>query len=214
MSRLKKNLQYLDPTSIARIDAEMHETLRVLNNTQAPLVTFFGAHATKTDNPWYAHAERTAQALGEAGYGVVTGAGPGIMEAANKGAYSTKAPSIGFAAALLKDEQRAGDYFTEKLDLEFIFVRRFGLSIKSEALLFYPGGYGTLNELFEFVTLIQVAIVDSVPMICVGSAHWRGLFAWVKEKLLDDGYVTPDHLDLVQFADTTEEIMKIVTGHP
>ena len=118
------------------------------------------------------------------GYAILSGGGPGIMHAANSGAMEAGAPSIGLRAELLEEQEVTDKIFTHKLSFHFLFTRRFIMSIKSEALVFYPGGYGTLNELFDYAVHMQTNIIDTVPIICVNKKYWQGLFDWLKENPL------------------------------
>ena len=134
------------------------------------------------------------------------------MHAANSGAIKAKTTSIGLSAALLEKEKVTDPIFTEQLSFRFLFARRFIMSIKSEALIFYPGGYGTLNELFEYVVLMQTGIVDTVPIICVNKKYWKGLFEWLKKNPLKKDFLIHDKkdLDLIHFVDDHNKIIKII----
>jgi uncharacterized protein (TIGR00730 family) len=144
-------------------------------------------------------------------YAILTGGGPGIMQAANTGAMNAKTISIGFKAGLLKREQFVTeDIFTHQLSFKFLFARRFSLAIKSHALIFYPGGYGTLNELFEYVTLIQTGMADPVPVICVNKKYWNGLFKWLNDYVLKEGFVKREHLKRIIFVETVDELVKVI----
>ena len=134
------------------------------------------------------------------------------MHAANSGATNSKAHSIGMRAELLKGEKVTDPIFTETLSFKFLFARRFIMSIKSEALIFYPGGYGTLNELFEYAVLMQTGIVDTVPIICVNKTYWDGLFEWLKNNPLKKDFFIHDlnDLNLIHFVDDHKEIIKIL----
>ena len=133
------------------------------------------------------------------------------MHAANSGAKNSGTDSIGLMAKLLTDELIKEKIFTHKLEFHFLFVRRFIMSIKSEALIFYPGGYGTLNELFEYAVLMQNGIVDKVPIICVNKKYWNGLFDWLKDNPLKNEFLIhhKKDLDLLYIVDNYEEIIKI-----
>ena len=134
------------------------------------------------------------------------------MHAANSGATEANVASIGLKAELLKGEKITDPIYTEELSFHFLFVRRFIMSIKSEALIFYPGGYGTLNELFEYAVLMQTGIVDGVPIICVNRKYWQGLFDWLKNNPLKENFFIQDleDLKLLNFVDTDEEIFEIL----
>jgi len=213
MTTLAKNKQYF--THIGQtadnVGKEIAAGLKTLNNIDRKIITVFGSHATPQTDKYYKHCEETAYKLGLKKYAIVTGGGPGIMQAANSGAMRAKTISIGFKAKLLSKEQSvSSEIFTKKLSFRFLFARRFSLAIKSHALIFYPGGYGTLNELFEYVTLIQTGMADNVPVICVDKKYWNGLFKWLKEETLKEGFILKEHLKDIHMVDTTEEIIKLI----
>ena len=134
------------------------------------------------------------------------------MHAANSGAREANTPSIGLKAELLTKEKINDNIYTHELSFHFIFVRRFIMSIKSDALIFYPGGYGTLNELFEYLTLMQTGIVDIVPIICVNRKYWKGLFDWLKRNPTREGFLihSNEDLKLLHFVDESDEILDIL----
>ena len=129
--------------------------LTLLNKINEPIVTFFGSHKVTPENEFYQQARHTAFELGKRGYAILSGGGPGIMHAANSGAMEAGTPSIGLRAELLEEQEVIDKIFTHKLSFHFLFTRRFVMAIKSEALVFYPGGYGTLNELFDYAVLCK-----------------------------------------------------------
>ncbi len=214
MTRLHKNKEYYANTeaTIERVRQEINAGLALLNKVDKTIVTFFGSHKVAPGNKYYEHCKKVAQELGRRGYAIVTGGGPGIMHAANTGATQAKAPSIGLKAELLKGEKITDPIFTGELSFRFLFIRRFVMSIKSEALIFYPGGYGTLNELFEYVVLMQTGIVDTVPVICVSKKYWRGLFDWLKDNPLKNEFFIHDirDLHLIHLVDDFDEVMEII----
>jgi len=214
MSRLHKNKQYYsDVEKTGRhVRKEISTGLELLKKIDKSIVTVFGGHKVSAEHPFYQHCKNVAFELGKKGYAIMTGGGSGMMEAANRGATEAGALSIGIKAKLLKKELAKGSIFTHKLALRFIFVRRFLLAIKSEALIFYPGGFGTLNELFEYATLMKTGIVDKVPIICVNKEFWQGLFEWLHDKPLKENlYMSQtDDLKLLHIVDDLEEIMRII----
>ena len=214
MKGLHKNKQYFTDSNwtVDKAGEELDTGLEILEQISGRIVTIFGSHKTKTNDPFYAHCEHVARALGEKGFAIITGGGGGIMEAANKGAFAAGTTSIGFQAKLLTDEIGQKDIYTHTYAFHFLFTRRFVLSIKSDALIFYPGGYGTLNELFEYLTLIQTGLSDKVPIICVGRTHWKGLFDWLKEYPLKSDYFIADSgdIDLVMVVDDVDEIIDLL----
>ena len=211
---LHKNKQYYknNKWTVNKVRDEIEAGLALLNLLDRKAVTFFGSHRLAKEHPYYQHAKTTAQELGKSGYAIITGGGPGVMHAANSGAIEAGAPSVGLRAQLLEGERVTDPVFSYELDFHFLFTRRFIMSIKSEALIFYPGGYGTLNELFEYVVLMQTGIVDTLPIICVNKAYWEGLFKWMEEHPRKEDFLIHGvkDLKLLHFADTTEEVLKIV----
>jgi hypothetical protein len=209
----QKNVQYFRDIikTVDDVDKEIAAGLRVLDGVNRKIVSIFGSHATEKDDKYYKHCEETAYRLGLKKYAILTGGGPGIMQAANAGATRAKTVSIGFKAGLLKKEQFVNeDIFTYQLSFKFLFARRFSLAIKSNALVFYPGGYGTLNELFEYVTLIQTHMADPVPVVCVNKKYWDGLFKWLKSQTMKRGFIQARHLQGIYFAETPQQIIKII----
>ncbi|MCX6771724.1 MAG: TIGR00730 family Rossman fold protein [Candidatus Micrarchaeota archaeon] len=214
MSRLHKNRQYFERAgwTVDRVKDEINGGLALLAKTDRRIISFFGSHRVQPGSEYYRHCEETAFRLGKSGYAILSGGGPGIMHAANSGATRAGAPSFGLKAGLLHGEKVADRIFTHEMEFHFLFVRRFIMSIKSEALVFYPGGYGTLNELFEYAVLMQTGIVDTVPIICVNKAYWQGLFAWLEANPLRKDFLLHGKSDisLLHFVDTHEEIEKIL----
>lgn len=212
MNSSSRNKQYLDPQwTIEKVQQEIAAGLLLLNKIDQKVVTFFGSHKVNPSSNYYAHAQMAAYHLGKKGYAILTGGGPGIMHAANTGAMEAQASSIGLKAKLLKGENVTDPIFTENTSFHFLFVRRFIMSIKSDVLIFYPGGYGTLNELFEYAVLMQTGIVDTVPIICVNKKYWQGLFEWLKNNpLREDFFIRDEDLKLIQVVDDVDEILALV----
>jgi len=212
-NNLPKNRQYFRDIvkTVEDVDKEVAEGLRILDSVNRKIISVFGTHATNNKDKFYKHCETTSYNLGLKKYAILTGGGPGIMQAANTGAMRAKTISIGFKAGLLQKEQSVGnDIFTHQMSFKFLFARRFSLAIKSDALVFYPGGYGTLNELFEYITLIQTHMVDPIPVVCVNKAYWEGLFKWLKTQTMKKGYISAKHLKGIYFAETPEEVVSII----
>ncbi len=210
---MKINKAYLDTKYTADLASkEITEGLEMLKTITVPIVSVFGSHKPVAGDHFFDMAREFGRKAGESGYAVVTGGGPGIMQAANEGATDAKAPSIGIKAGLIKGEDMNEHIFTNEISYHFLFVRRFILSIKSDALVFFPGGYGTLNELFEFIVLIQLGFIDRVPIICVDREFWQGMFKWLesKPKLLGYYIESQQDLKLIQFADSADEAIKLL----
>lgn len=213
MSRLKKNKQYLDDTkTVEFVKEEVDRGLGLLNKIEENIITFFGGHMVEKGSEYYEHCKKLAYELGKKKYAILSGGGPGIMHAANSGATDAGATSVGMQAELLKGERVEDDVFTDVLSFHYLFVRRFLMSIKSEALIFYPGGFGTLNELFEYAMLMQVGITDKVPIICVNKKFWEGMFDWLRDNPMKEEFLIndADDLELLYFVDDVDEIINII----
>ena len=160
-------------------------------------VSIFGSARTKPDHPMYLAAEETARLFAKAGVPVITGGGPGIMEAANKGAFEAEGISIGCNIEL-PHEQRVNPYLTSSLDFKFFFVRKTMFVKYAIGFVVFPGGFGTLDELFESLTLIQTGKVTDFPVVLFGTEYWRGMVDWIHQRMVDDGYIsTPDRKSVV-----------------
>jgi len=195
---------------IFKVMAEFVEGLDKLAKI-GPCVTIFGSARTKRDHPNYKMAVEIASELVKHGYGVITGGGPGIMEAGNKGASDSEGKSVGLNIEL-PHEQFANPYIdTDKLiNFDYFFVRKVMFVKFSQGFIVMPGGFGTLDEMFEAITLIQTEKIGRFPIVLVGKEHWLGLFKWVKEVLIEGGYISSDDLDLVNLVETPDEAVKVI----
>lgn len=176
-----------------------------------PCVSIFGSARTKPDHPHYQLAVSIAKKITENGYGVITGGGPGIMEAGNKGAHLAGGTSVGLNIDL-PFEQHDNPYIDndKSLDFDYFFVRKVMFVKYSQGFVVMPGGFGTLDELFEAITLIQTHKIDTFPIILVGTEFWSGLFEWVKTTLLGHGNISATDLDLIHLVDTEDEVLTIL----
>ncbi|MFC5045752.1 TIGR00730 family Rossman fold protein [Aquimarina hainanensis] len=177
-----------------------------------PCVSIFGSARTKTDDKYYQLAVDVAKKIVDHGYGVITGGGPGIMEAGNKGAHLGGGTSVGLNIDL-PFEQHDNPYIDsdKSLDFDYFFVRKVMFVKYSQGFVVMPGGFGTLDELFEAITLIQTKKIGKFPIILVSSDFWGGLLDWVKNTLLDKfGNISPEDLDLIHLVDTPEEVLQIL----
>jgi uncharacterized protein (TIGR00730 family) len=176
-----------------------------------PCVSIFGSARTKLDNPYYIMAEEIAAKLVRHGYGVITGGGPGIMEAGNKGAKLQGGKSVGLNIEL-PFEQKPNDYIDrdKSIDFDYFFVRKVMFVKYSQGFIIMPGGFGTLDEMFESLTLMQTKKIARFPVVLVGKKYWGGLFEWVKSTMLDQGYIGADDLNLVALVDTPTEAVKVI----
>ena len=210
---LHKNKEYYAKSewTVSQAKNEIESGLKLLDKINRPIVGFFGSKRLQAGNRYYNHCMETAFQLGKKGYAIMTGGGPGIMKAANAGATSANAPSIGLQAKLLTAEKITDNIFTHKVEFHFFFVRRFIMSIKSDALIFYPGRYGTINELFEYAMLMHNDIVDRVPLICVDKKYWQGLFNWMEDNPAkeDFPFFNTDK-NLVTYADSVRDVLNTV----
>ncbi len=177
-----------------------------------PCVSIFGSARTKPDHKYYKLAEDVAKKIVEAGYGIITGGGPGIMEAGNKGAHLAGGTSVGLNIDL-PFEQHDNPYIDhdKSLDFDYFFVRKVMFVKYSQGFVVMPGGFGTLDELFEAITLIQTHKIGKFPIILVGSDFWQGLMTWIKTTLLEANNNISEHdLDLIHLVDTSDEIIEIL----
>lgn len=177
-------------------------------------VTFFGSARLNEDNEYYQHARELSHRICASGFAVITGGGPGIMEAANRGANETCGYSIGFNI-VLPSEQTINKYVTHGVNFQFFSARKMALYYSAEAYLYYPGGYGTLDELFQLLTLIQTEKAPKTPIILVGSAYWNHVDSMIKETLLNEfKTISPEDPSLYSITDDIDEIMGVITRAP
>ncbi|PQV47869.1 hypothetical protein CLV33_106189 [Jejuia pallidilutea] len=176
-----------------------------------PCVSIFGSARTKPDDKYYELTVKVAQKIVESGYGVITGGGPGIMEAGNKGAHLGGGTSVGLNIDL-PFEQHDNPYIDsdKSLDFDYFFVRKVMFVKYSQGFVVMPGGFGTLDELFEAMTLIQTHKIEKFPIILVGKSFWGGLIDWVKSTLLENGNISPKDMDLIHLVDTEDEVISIL----
>lgn len=177
-----------------------------------PAVSIFGSARTPTDHPYYALTERIARLLSDAGFSVISGGGPGIMEAANKGAFHGKSPSVGLNIQLPM-EQHGNAYQDISQDFKHFFARKYCFVKFAAAYVVMPGGFGTLDELLEVLTLIQTRKIRRIPVILVHSPFWEGLLAWCRTSLGGEGMIHPEDMDLVEVIDDPEEIVTAIFKH-
>lgn len=178
-----------------------------------PCVSIFGSARTRPGEKYYDLAVEVAQKIVEHGYGVITGGGPGIMEAGNKGAHLGGGTSVGLNIDL-PFEQHDNPYIDsdKSLDFDYFFVRKVMFVKYSQGFVVMPGGFGTLDELFEAITLIQTRKIDTFPIILVGTDFWGGLWEWVKTTMLEVGNISADDLNLVHLVDTPDEVIEILNN--
>ncbi|MDL1984717.1 MAG: TIGR00730 family Rossman fold protein [Deltaproteobacteria bacterium] len=174
-----------------------------------PAVTIFGSARIKEDDPIYKKTEEIAALFVKSNFAVITGGGGGVMEAGNKGALKAGGTSVGMNI-VLPFEQKPNDYSNIKLEFKYFFIRKVMFVKYATAYIIMPGGFGTLDELFEAVTLIQTHRIKPFPVILVGSEYWSGLLEWIKATLLEHHKISDNDLDILQIMDDPEEIVRAV----
>ena len=192
-----------DPWRVLRIMAEFVDAFDRLSRV-GPAVTVFGSARTRKSDRYYRAAEALARNLAREGLAVITGGGPGIMEAANRGASVVKKKSVGLNIEL-PNEQQGNRFADVPINFHYFFARKVCLVKYSMGFVFMPGGFGTLDEFFEVLTLVQTGRVSEFPLILFGRKHWRGLLQWMKSTLEKDGQISPGDLDLVMITDDVDE---------
>src|SRR5438874_3572450 len=196
-----------DSWRIFRIMAEFVEGFEVM----APVgraVSIFGSARSRPGDPFYQQAEETARLLAKKGFAVITGGGPGIMEAANKGAFAAAGQSIGLNISL-PQEQEANRYQTTSLDFHYFYARKVMFVKYASAFVCFPGGYGTLDEFFETLTLIQTLKVEAFPIILYGTEFWGGLVDWMRGQVMPH-YIDPEDIDIFRIVDTPREVVNLI----
>ena len=172
-------------------------------------VSIFGSARTHNHDPYYKAAEETAALLARVGFAVITGGGPGIMEAANKGAFEAGGQSIGCNIEL-PFEQGSNPYLTQGLKFKYFFVRKMMFVKYSLGFIIFPGGFGTLDELFEALTLIQTKKIRNFPVVLFGSTYWEGLLNWIRDPAMKEGKVSAQDIKLLHVTDSPSEVVKII----
>jgi len=205
---LVKHFTHDETWRIFRIMAEFVEGFEVLSKV-GPAVSIFGSARTNSKNKYYKLAVQTANLLANNGYAVITGGGPGIMEAANKGAKTGKAKSIGLNIQI-PSEQRPNKDTDILLDFHYFFVRKVMFVKYAKAFVIFPGGYGTNDELFESLNLIQTLKIPTFPVILVGKKFWKGLFSYLKNCVIAEGCLDKDELDIMQVVDKPKEVLAAI----
>lgn len=191
-----------------KIMGEFVEGIDTLHNL-GPAVSIFGSARTAPDHPNYKKAEKLAALFAASGYGVITGGGPGIMEAANKGAVSENGKSVGLVIKL-PFEEKANPHITCRVEFDYFFVRKVMFVKYSQACIVMPGGLGTLDEFFETLTLVQTLRIRKMPVIMMGKEFWSGLVDWISERLLADKLISPEDMDLFHLVDEPGQALEIV----
>lgn len=194
-----------------KVISEFVDGFETLNKI-GPCISIFGSARTKQDHHYYKLATEIAGRLTEEGYGIITGGGPGIMEAANKGAYEANGISVGLDIEL-PFEQFVNKYVEndKRLNHRYFFIRKVMFVKYAQAFIALPGGFGTLDELFEVLTLVQTKKIKNVPIILVGKSFWQGMKTWIQDIMLEDqNNISPKDMDLLPITDDPEEVVKII----
>jgi len=200
-----------DPWRVFRIMGEFVEGFEELSKI-GPAVTVFGSARTKPNDKYYKLAEEIAYKLAKLKYAIITGAGPGIMEAANKGAKKAKGRSIGLNIHI-PVAQKPNPFVTHLIDFKYFFCRKVMFVKYAKAFVVMPGGFGTLDEFFEALTLIQTKRIQPFPVILVGSRHWKGIIQWIKDTLLREGLISRPEFALFKIADSADKVVRIVRDY-
>jgi uncharacterized protein (TIGR00730 family) len=197
------------PRNVFVIAEEFRIGFEAVDKIDRPGVTIFGSARARPDDPIYRAAEAVGRGFAEAGFAVVTGGGPGVMEAANKGAQEARGLSVGFNIDL-PFEQHHNPYLDIALTFKHFYARKTMLVKAAEGYVMFPGGFGTLDELFESLTLIQTGKVLDFPVVLFDHEYWRGLLDWIRERLLERGMISADDLELLFRTDDPAEAVEIV----
>jgi uncharacterized protein (TIGR00730 family) len=221
---LDKLPEIIDPRRTDEINYSARESWRMLGimaefveaterlASIRPAVSIFGSARTPPDHAYYMQTEVIARKLSDSGFSVVSGGGPGIMEAANKGAYFGKSPSVGLNIQL-PHEQTANLYQDISQTFQHFFARKVMFVKFAAAYVVMPGGFGTLDELFESLTLVQTGKIASIPIILVGSPFWSGLVDWLKATVIEEGMISPEDIGLIRILDRPEDVVDAIFSH-
>lgn len=204
------DLHHTDTWRIFRIMSEFVDGFEALSKVKRG-VSFFGSKGTPRDHRYYKLATDSAYLLTKNGYSIITGAGNGIMEAANKGAFKAKGISVGLNI-LIPQEQIPNPYINYLMEFKYFFIRKVMFTKYSHAFVVFPGGFGTLDELFETLALIQTERIRPIPVVLVNKPYWSGLIDWLKERLLKENAIEKKDLNLFKVVDTPQGILEAIKG--
>jgi hypothetical protein len=203
-----EDLAKSDTWRVFRIMAELVEGFEALNGV-GPAVTIFGSARLPPGSPYYNKCLKVAERLAQDGFAVISGGGPGIMEAANKGAQNARGVSVGLNIELPM-EQAANQFQDIRVEFRYFFVRKLMFVKYAVGYVIFPGGFGTMDELFEALTLIQTKKIRGFPVVLVGREYWAGLFDWIRKTMLPANSISPEDLDLMHVVDEPEEVCAII----
>lgn len=206
-----EDLKTSETWRVFRIQSELVEGFETLNGL-GPAVSIFGSSKLGPGNKYYDEAVTLARLLADDGFAIITGGGPGIMEGANKGAKKGKASSVGLNIAI-PTEQVPNRYQDISLTFRYFFIRKLMFIKYAIAYIIFPGGFGTMDELFEALTLAQTKRIESFPIILYGSKYWKGLIDWMKNTLVSNGTVRKEDFALISLVDTPEEVCFLINEH-
>ena len=195
---------------IFRIMGEFVEGFETMSHYKNA-VTMFGSARTSPDHPHYKLAYETAKLLAENKYDMITGGGPGIMEAGNKGAFDANAGSIGLCIEL-PFEQKTNPYVKEEIKFRYFFARKVMFLKYAKAIIIFPGGFGTMDEMFETLTLIQTKVLQNIPMLVMNYDYYNDLISWMKKDMIKEQYIDKEDLDLIQYVKTPQEALDIINN--
>jgi hypothetical protein len=201
-----------DPWRVFRIMAEFVDGFEMMARVP-PGISVFGSARATPDQPYYRKAEEAGRLIAEAGFSVITGGGPGIMEGANKGAKEAGGESVGLNI-ILPFEQVANPYLTKVINFRYFFVRKVMFSKYAVGLMFFPGGFGTLDEFFDVITLVQTGKIHRLPVVLLGKDFWGGQLEWIRETVQERfGHISPEDMDLFHLADDPAEAVRYICEH-
>jgi hypothetical protein len=206
-----EDLKHSETWRVFRIQSELVEGFETLNGL-GPAVSIFGSSQMKPGSYYYEKAVELGKKLSDAGFAVITGGGPGIMEGANKGAKQGKGKSVGLNIEI-PAEQHPNKYQDISLSFRYFFIRKLMFVKYSMAFIIFPGGFGTMDELFEALTLSQTKRIGVFPIILFGKDYWRGLIDWFKTNLIQNDTIAPEDLELISLADEVNEVCRILMEH-
>jgi len=224
MQNRPQKQKFLEPLTLKKIDEEINNRIHNINQefkngfdfikTQEKSVTFFGSARTLENETDYQNAKILAEKITkELGYAIFTGGGPGIMEAANRGAFENNGKSFGLTIKL-PNEQVTNKYLTNHMDFYYFFSRKVCMSYSAEAYVYFPGGFGTLDELFEILTLVQTNKIEKVPIILINSEFWKPLDTLIKNTLLEKDKIDSTDIDLYTITDNLDDVIEIIRKSP
>ncbi|HID11309.1 MAG TPA: TIGR00730 family Rossman fold protein [Candidatus Latescibacteria bacterium] len=205
---MQRDLREEDTWRVFRIMAEFVEGFEELSRL-GPAVTIFGSSRVLEGSPLYEAARETARLLVKAGYGIITGGGPGVMEAANRGAYEAGGDSVGLNIEI-PSEQKLNPYVKKGLSFRYFFARKVMFIKYAKAFVIFPGGFGTLDEFFEAATLIQTRRIGRFPVVLFGREYWESLISWMRGHLLEQAYISPEDLEVFQVVDRPHDVVDAV----